>query len=66
MHVPMSRSLIPLGIIVAAAGLLAFEVINLTNFLWVAGSMVVAFAILFVIALAESKNNKRRQHEDSL
>ena len=62
----MSRSLIPLGIIVAAAGLLAFEVINLTNFLWVAGSMVVAFAILFVIALAESKNHKRKQHEDSL
>lgn len=62
----MSRSLIPLGIIVVAAGLLAFEVINLTNFLWVAGSMVVAFAILFVIALAESKNNKRKQHEDSL
>ena len=65
MYVPMSRSLIPLGIVVVAAGFLAFGVIDLTNFLWVTGTMVVASAILFIIALAGSKNDKGKQHEEA-
>ena len=65
MHVPMSRPLIPLGIVVVAAGFLAFGVINLTNFLWVMGTQVAASAILFMVALVGSKNDKRKQHEDT-
>lgn len=65
MHVPMSRSLIPLGIVVVAAGFLAFGVIDLTNFLWVTGTQVVASAILFMVALVGSKNDKGKQHEEA-